>query len=97
MLSAELLDVLCCPADRSSIRLATPEEVATINERIARGVRNNGGAIVEGTVDGALIRADGTYAYPIREGIPVMLIDEAIPLAEGAPRLVYQPPPIFRA
>jgi uncharacterized protein YbaR (Trm112 family) len=28
-----------------------------------------------------LVRADGKFIYPIRQEIPIMLIDEAIPLA----------------
>ena len=36
-------------------------------------------------LEGGLLRADGKVVYPIRNGIPVMLIDEAIPLGESAP------------
>ena len=42
--------------------------------------------------EAAIIREDGTFAYPIREEIPVMLIDEAIPLHDGLPPLRYVPP-----
>jgi uncharacterized protein YbaR (Trm112 family) len=31
-------------------------------------------------VQEALVREDGKYAYPVREDIPIMLVDEAIPL-----------------
>jgi uncharacterized protein YbaR (Trm112 family) len=30
------------------------------------------------------VRQDGQYLYPIRDDIPIMLIDEAIPLAGEA-------------
>ncbi len=36
-------------------------------------------AVVE-KIDGGLIRADKKFLYPIRHEIPIMLIDEAIPL-----------------
>ena len=28
----------------------------------------------------ALVRADGAYLYPIQDKIPILLLDEAIPL-----------------
>ncbi len=31
-------------------------------------------------IDGGLVREDGKCLYPIRGNIPIMLIDEAIPL-----------------
>ena len=39
-----------------------------------------------------VVEADGTFAYPVREEIPVMLIDEAIPLRDGLSPLRYVPP-----
>ena len=38
------------------------------------------GSIVESRWQGGLIREDGTLLYPITDGIPVLLIDGAIPL-----------------
>jgi uncharacterized protein YbaR (Trm112 family) len=92
MIAPELLEVLCCPADRSAVRLATAAELETLNARIASGAKNNAGTPVEGKLEAAIIRADGTFAYPVREEIPVMLIDEAIPLKDGLPPLRYVPP-----
>ena len=92
MIAPELLEVLCCPADRSAVRLATPAELEALNTRIAGGAKNNGGAAVTDKVEAAIIRVDGTFAYPVREEIPVMLIDEALPLRDGLPPLRYVPP-----
>ena len=33
-------------------------------------------------IESGLVREDGAYLYPVREGIPVMLIGEAIALAD---------------
>lgn len=92
MIAPELLEVLCCPADRSAVRLATPAEIEALNGRIAGGLKNNGGAAVTDKLEAAIIRVDGTFAYPVREEIPVMLIDEALPLRDGLPPLRYVPP-----
>ena len=92
MIAPELLEVLCCPADRTAVRLATASELEALNARIAAGVKNNAGASAGEKLEAAIIRADGTFAYPIREEIPVMLIDEAIPLRDGLPPLRYVPP-----
>ncbi len=92
MIAPELLEVLCCPADRSAVRLATPAELEALNARIASGTRNNSGAPVTDKLEAAIIRVDGTFAYPVREEIPVMLIDEAIPLRDGLQALRYVPP-----
>jgi uncharacterized protein YbaR (Trm112 family) len=92
MIAPELLEVLCCPADRSGVRLASPAELEAVNARIAKGVVNNGGVAVTERLEAAIIRVDGTFAYPVREEIPVMLIDEAIPLLDGLAPLRYVPP-----
>ena len=92
MIAPELLEVLCCPADRAAVRLATPAELEALNTRIADGATNNGGVAVTEKLEAAIIRVDGTFAYPIREEIPVMLIDEAIPLRGGLPALRYVKP-----
>ena len=92
MIAPELLEVLCCPADRSAVRLATPAELEALNMRIAKGAKNNAGVVLGEKLEAAIIRVDGTFAYPVREEIPVMLIDEAIPLRDGLPPLSYVPP-----
>jgi uncharacterized protein YbaR (Trm112 family) len=43
-------------------------------------VSNRGGKKVENKIQGGLVRQDGTYLYRIEDDIPIMLIDEAIPL-----------------
>ena len=43
-------------------------------------MKNRGGEAVKAPLEGALVRSDGQRAYPIRDGIPRLLIDEGIPL-----------------
>ena len=81
MIDQALLDILACPENRDEVHLATDHVVEVINERISGGTLvNRGGETVTEPIDGGLVRADGKYLYPIREEIPIMLIDEAIPL-----------------
>lgn len=79
MLDAELLALLVCPETHQDVTLATPQELARLNEAISRGeVRARGGQPVTQPMEGVLIRIDRAVAYPIRDGIPVMLVAEAL-------------------
>ncbi len=74
-----LLKILVCPQDRSSLALAEPKLVARLNAWIDQGtLRNRGGALVTGPLEGGLVRADGRILYPILEDIPVLLVEESI-------------------
>ena len=64
------------------VRLAEPTVIDKLNGQIAAGaLKNRAGQLVQEKIEGGLIRADGTVLYPIRRNIPVMLVDEGIPLA----------------
>ena len=81
MLNAELLALLVCPATHQDVALATSVEIAQINEAIRKGqVRTVAGNAVGQPVEAALVRADRSIAYPIRDGIPVMLVAEGLVL-----------------
>jgi uncharacterized protein len=81
MIDAELLKTLCCPKTHQELRLAEPAVVDKLNQQIAAGaLKNRAGQPVPERIDGGLIRADGRILYPIRRNIPVMLVDEGIPL-----------------
>ena len=81
MTDPELMRLLCCPETRQDLREAESSLVARLNEHIAAGrVTNRAGQAVSQKLDGGLVRSDGKFLYPIRQDIPVMLIDESIPL-----------------
>jgi uncharacterized protein YbaR (Trm112 family) len=85
MLDAELLEILVCPEDHSALRVADADLIGKINAAIAAGtLKNRAGQKVDEAIDSGLIRADGKYLYIVRDDIPVMLIDEAIPLSQLA-------------
>lgn len=77
----ELLAILCCPDTKQDVTLAADSLIASLNARIEKGeVKNKSGQLVREKLDGGLIRADQKILYPIREDIPVMLIEEGIPV-----------------
>lgn len=81
MIDQELLAILACPETKEPVALAEEDLIVELNGRIARGeVKNRAGKTVEGKIDGGLVRADGAYLYPIQDEIPILLLDEAIPL-----------------
>jgi len=81
MVDTELLKLLCCPETHQDLSPADGWLLEQINGQISRGaLKNRAGRIVDRKLDGGLVRADRKFLYPVREDIPVMLIDEAIPL-----------------
>lgn len=77
----ELLAILCCPETKQPVHLAESALVKKLNDKSAQGgLKNRGNKPVTQPLDGGLIRADGKILYPVREDIPVMLIEEGIPL-----------------
>ncbi|HSG07949.1 MAG TPA: hypothetical protein VLA36_06315 [Longimicrobiales bacterium] len=81
MVAQELLDILVCPETKQPVRPADADVLARLNLAISRGdVENRGKQPVTEPVLEGLLREDGLFLYPVRDEIPIMLIDEAIPL-----------------
>ena len=77
----DLLAILCCPETKLDVSLADEALITKLNDAVSRGVlKNKAQKPVTEMLDGGLIRADRKILYPIREDIPVMLIEEGIPL-----------------
>ena len=76
-----LLEILCCPETKQAMTLLDVASLDVLNRKIANGeLQNKGGNPVKDPLDGGLIRSDKKVIYPIREMIPIMLIEEGIPL-----------------
>ena len=65
-ITPELLEILRCPESKQPLREATTEEIAEFPDP---------------KPEAALIREDTKLAYPVREGFPVLISDEAINLS----------------
>jgi len=85
MVDPELLKILVCPENKTPVVLADDALMAKLNAAIEAGtLKNRAGQKVEEKADGGLVREDKQYLYLIRDDIPIMLIDEAIPLNQLA-------------
>jgi len=81
LIDQDLLEILACPETHQPLAMASAEQVDALNKRIqAGGVKNVGGADVSETIDAGLVREDGKIVYPIRNQIPVLLVDEGLAL-----------------
>jgi uncharacterized protein len=77
----ELLKLLCCPETHQLLALASASTVEQLNQGIKEGrVLSRNGQPVRETMEAGLVRTDGRFIYPIRHGIPIMLVEESIPL-----------------
>lgn len=80
MVDPELLKILVCPENKTPVKLVDDDVIARANALLEKGgLKNRAGDVVDTKIDGGLLREDGAYLYPIRDDIPIMLIDEAIP------------------
>ena len=80
-LDPQLLSILCCPESKQGVTLLNSADLEKLNEKIQNGqLHNKGGGVIKDKLDGGLLREDRTVVYPIRDSIPIMLIDEGIPV-----------------
>lgn len=63
-LSDEIFAMLVCPETRQPLRLATAAELRQWT--------------ADAPFEGALVAADGTRAYPVRDGFPVLVAAETL-------------------
>ena len=84
MIDDELLSVLACPETKKNLVLIGEELTNRINEKIAEGsVLTKMKVKVTEPIDGGLMReGDDSAIYPIRQNIPVLLVEELISITD---------------
>lgn len=79
MFDYKLLDILCCPETRGKLKMADETLLSSLNQAVAAGLLKNAvGEKISETLTEVLVNEVGSRAYIVREGIPVLLTDEAI-------------------
>lgn len=72
---------LQCPITRTPLALIDNATLNQVNRAIADGtLKTSDDDPVEAPIEGGLVNRDRTWLYPIRSGIPSLLVDEAIDL-----------------
>ena len=78
-----LLDIVCCPVTHQPLQVLPESKLALLNERIAaHAIKNREDAIVDAPLEQALVTRDGRLAYPVRDGIPILLEPQGILLTQ---------------
>lgn len=78
-LDQDLLAILACPETKEPVALADQALIDRVNAAIDGGkLASRDGEAVTRKLDAGLLRQDGKVLYPVRGGIPIMLIDESI-------------------
>jgi uncharacterized protein YbaR (Trm112 family) len=85
VIDKDLLDILACPETHQSLAVADAALLERVNRWIESGKATNkaGKPVTEKLTEG-LVREDRKVLYAIRDGIPVLLMDEGLPLDGGA-------------
>ncbi|MEM7007543.1 MAG: hypothetical protein AAF462_00240 [Thermodesulfobacteriota bacterium] len=82
MISEDLLKIIACPETKQDLVVADTELVEKINSLVEKGeLLNRINQKVDKKIQSGLIQKyDKKLLYPIRDEIPILLVDEAIPL-----------------
>jgi uncharacterized protein YbaR (Trm112 family) len=81
----KLLDILACPATRQPLALLDKPGLEALNQAISGGdVRRVDDGAQSEPLREALVTRDRKLVYRIDDGIPVLLVEEAIATAQVA-------------
>ena len=78
-----LLDILVCPVTRLPLKWLPAAELEALNHAVAEGrAKYRDGSVVEAALEQALVTRDGKIAYPVRDGVPVLLEEHGIAMPQ---------------
>lgn len=81
MIDKELLEILVCPETGEPLEEVGREIIARLNELVELGTLvDRSGEPVSEKIEGGLLCRGGKHLYPVRENIPILLIENSIPL-----------------
>ena len=69
---------LVCPETKLPLEVANQATLSVINERIKKQLRDGEGNIIQDTFETGLIQRDREVFYPIKGGIPLLLVSDGI-------------------
>ena len=79
----KLLDILVCPVTHQPLQRLSADGLAALNQAIARGeIHLPDGSVPASPWTEALVTADQRSAYRVDDGIPVLLAEEALAVAQ---------------
>jgi len=80
-MNKELLTILVCPVTKLPVRFLSRSNLQILNRIISEGnLQNAAGQRVDSQFSQALIARNNTMIYPVKDGVPIMLEDQAIPV-----------------
>ena len=84
-LDPEFLSILRTPDSKRPLAPMEPAALTALNQAIAAGqVRDRGGEVVAEPLEAALEAQGEAVVYPIRDGIPDLLVERALDWPPGA-------------
>lgn len=82
-LDSRLLDIICCPVTHSPLERLGADDLQRLNALIGEAkIVNRGEEVLADALEEALVTRDGKLAYPVRDGIPVLLGEQGISMTQ---------------
>lgn len=79
MIDQKFVDMLRSPIDGKPLEIAGNDCVQAVNQAIQRGeIRDRLDQCVSEPIEGGLVTQQGRWLFPIRVGIPSLVVEEAI-------------------
>jgi uncharacterized protein YbaR (Trm112 family) len=82
----KLLDIICCPVTHIPLKILASDQLSKLNALIDAGrIKSRDDAVAAEPWEAGLVTEDGKLAYPVRDGIPVLLEECAIHMSQLTP------------